>query len=347
MYVRQLELVDFRSYPRVVRRPRAGPERAGRAERRRQDQPGRGARATSRRCRRTGSRPTRRWSGSARSAAVVRVRDRRTTDASCWSSCRSSRARPTGPGSAGHRRPGRATCSARCGWCCSRPRISPWCAATRPSRRRYLDDLLVARQPRFAAVRADYERVLKQRNALLRTAYLARQGRRPRRRPVHIGRLGRAPGRHGAQLLAAPAGADRGARAATWHKAYDAVSAGRGEAARCDVRVEDAPPATTWRRRSPRRLREARPAEVERGVTLVGPHRDDLSLLLGDLPAKGYASHGESWSFALALRLAAYDLLRAEGDRAGARARRRVRRARRRPAGTAGRAGRRRRARCW
>jgi DNA replication and repair protein RecF len=52
---------------------------------------------------------------------------------------------------------------------------------------------------------------------------------------------------------------------------------------------------------------------VERGVTLVGPHRDDLALSLAELPAKGYASHGESWSFALALRLAAYDLLRGEG----------------------------------
>ena len=48
-------------------------------------------------------------------------------------------------------------------------------------------------------------------------------------------------------------------------------------------------------------------------MTLVGPHRDDLTLTLGDLPAKGYASHGESWSYALALRLAAYELLRAEG----------------------------------
>lgn len=65
------------------------------------------------------------------------------------------------------------------------------------------------------------------------------------------------------------------------------------------------------------RLREAllevRAVELERGVNLVGPHRDDLELRLGDLPARGYASHGESWSFALALRLAAYDLLRADG----------------------------------
>jgi DNA replication and repair protein RecF len=61
-------------------------------------------------------------------------------------------------------------------------------------------------------------------------------------------------------------------------------------------------------------MEEARKPEIERGVTLVGPHRDDLVLKLGQLPAKGYASHGESWSYALALRLASYDLLRAEGN---------------------------------
>ena len=58
---------------------------------------------------------------------------------------------------------------------------------------------------------------------------------------------------------------------------------------------------------------ERRPDELDRGVSLVGPHRDDVLLGLGDLPAKGYASHGESWSFALALRLASYELLRADG----------------------------------
>jgi DNA replication and repair protein RecF len=61
-------------------------------------------------------------------------------------------------------------------------------------------------------------------------------------------------------------------------------------------------------------LAARRSEEVERGVSLVGPHRDDLLLGLGELPAKGYASHGESWSFALALKLASYDLLRADGD---------------------------------
>ncbi len=67
-------------------------------------------------------------------------------------------------------------------------------------------------------------------------------------------------------------------------------------------------------------LAERRQDELDRGVSLVGPHRDDLVLSLGSggdgtrLPVRGYASHGESWSFALALRLAAYDLLRADGD---------------------------------
>jgi DNA replication and repair protein RecF len=60
-------------------------------------------------------------------------------------------------------------------------------------------------------------------------------------------------------------------------------------------------------------LARLRPQEVERGVTLVGPHRDDLEIHLGDLPVRGYASHGESWSTVLALRLGSYDLLRSDG----------------------------------
>jgi DNA replication and repair protein RecF len=183
-------------------------------------------------------------------------------------------------------------------------------------RRRYLDDLLVARLPRFAGVRADYDRVVKQRNALLRTAYLTRKVGGTRGQDLstltvwdtHLAR-------HGAELLA---GRLELVAALGPHltKAYDAVAAGRasatiayssrlGESLSSDRAVlEEALLAS---------LAERRPAEIERGVTLVGPHRDDLSMSLGDLPAKGYASHGESWSFALALRLAAYDLLRSDG----------------------------------
>jgi DNA replication and repair protein RecF len=180
-------------------------------------------------------------------------------------------------------------------------------------RRRFLDDLLVVRQPRYAGVRADYDRVLKQRNALLRSAYLARKTGGSRGGDLttldvwdsHLAR-------HGAQLLA---GRLELTAAIAPHvaKAYDAVSAGKGEA-----RIAYASPvagSTTAELETAlaAAIAETRPAEVDRGVTLVGPHRDDLTLSLGELPARGYASHGESWSYALALRLAAYDLLRADG----------------------------------
>ncbi|GAA2216802.1 DNA replication/repair protein RecF [Micromonospora olivasterospora] len=184
-------------------------------------------------------------------------------------------------------------------------------------RRRYLDDLLVSRQPRYAGVRADYERVVKQRNALLRTAYLARKTGGSRGGDLstlavwdtHLAR-------HGAELLAGRLElvAALGPHVA---KAYDAVAAGRGAASiayRPSLELPDpAPDRAALAEALLAALAESRSAEVERGMTLVGPHRDDLALALGPLPAKGYASHGESWSFALALRLAGYDLLRSDG----------------------------------
>ncbi|MCF0096272.1 DNA replication/repair protein RecF [Micromonospora sp. MH99] len=184
-------------------------------------------------------------------------------------------------------------------------------------RRRYLDDLLVNRQPRYAGVRADYERVVKQRNALLRTAYLARKTGGSRG-----GDLGTLAvwdthlAQHGAELLA---GRLELVAALTPHvaKAYDAVAAGRGAAGIAyRPSIELAEPTTdraALAEALTTALAASRTAEIERGTTLVGPHRDELALSLGPLPAKGYASHGESWSFALALRLAGYDLLRADG----------------------------------
>lgn len=202
-------------------------------------------------------------------------------------------------------------------------------------RRGYLDDLLVARQPRYAGVRADYERVVKQRNALLRTSYLARKvggtgGRTSDLSTLDVWDAHLA--QHGAELIAGRMELCA-ALATLVAKAYDAVSAGKGEARigydakswlgddnrasdnrASDNRVSEAElTRADIEARLIAALAEARSAEVERGVTLVGPHRDDVTLALGDLPAKGYASHGESWSFALALRLAAFDLLRAEG----------------------------------
>lgn len=185
-------------------------------------------------------------------------------------------------------------------------------------RRRYLDDLLVQRQPRYAGVRADYERVLKQRNALLRTAYLARKVARREGDLSTLDVWDAHLARHGAELIKGRLDLCA-ALAPHVAKAYDAVSAGRGEARIAyDAKTWfDGPPVGLDKATVEAQLAEAlarvRESEVERGVTLVGPHRDDVTLTLGDLPAKGYASHGESWSFALALRLAAFELLRSEG----------------------------------
>ena len=189
-------------------------------------------------------------------------------------------------------------------------------------RRRYLDELLVARRPRFAGVRADYDRVLKQRNALLRTAYLARKTGAGDRDLSTLTVWDTHLAEHGAELLGARL--ELCAELAPYvAKAYEAVSAASG-AATMAYRTSLATAAEQSDRPLPTdrptlvqlladALTAARKEEIDRGTTLVGPHRDDLALALGDLPAKGYASHGESWSFALAMRLAGYDLLRAEG----------------------------------
>jgi DNA replication and repair protein RecF len=177
------------------------------------------------------------------------------------------------------------------------------------TRRRYLDDLLVARRPRFAGLCADYDRVLKQRNALLRTAQLARRagsGADLSTLDVWDEHLVQ----HGGELLA---GRLELAAALAPHVAagYDTVAGGpAADGATFSYRSSVPDPAAD---RFAEALAAARATDIERGVTTVGPHRDDLSLTLGTLPAKGYASHGECWSYAVALRLAAYRLLRAEG----------------------------------
>lgn len=190
------------------------------------------------------------------------------------------------------------------------------------ARRRFLDDLLVARAPRYAGVRADYERVLKQRNALLKSAGQAVRASRgggtaPDLRTLDVwdSHLARA----GAELTAARLELVEAVRPLV-AKAYDAVASvegGRsGGEARLEYRSSLGPEVELV---ADRELLAAallettgriRRDELERGVTLVGPHRDDLVLSLGTLPARGYASHGESWSLALALRLGSYELLR-------------------------------------
>jgi len=187
-------------------------------------------------------------------------------------------------------------------------------------RRRFLDDLAVLRTPRLAGVRADYERVLKQRNALLKTAMASRgqfdeetlrvwdehlvaagaemldvRLRLIEALQPHITRTYRdlAESELAAQLLYKP----------SWWLSRDPVVTTELPSEREEI-------AAALRAA----IEQARREELARGLSVVGPHRDDLVLQLGELPAKGYASHGESWSFALALRLASFELLRAEGD---------------------------------
>ncbi len=192
-------------------------------------------------------------------------------------------------------------------------------------RRRFLDDLLVLRAPRLAGVRSDYDRVLRQRNTLLKTAGAARRGTSSQEAALStLGVWDAHLARTGAELLAERLALVESLRPYVG-KAYETVARG---ATRDDADIEYKPSFDLEGRSERDDLVEALLAEVERrrgdeldrGVSLVGPHRDELLLSLGHgpgegrLPVKGYASHGESWSFALALRLASYDLLRADGD---------------------------------
>jgi DNA replication and repair protein RecF len=213
-------------------------------------------------------------------------------------------------------------------------------------RRRFLDDLLVAMAPRYAAVRADYDRVLKQRTALLKSAGPkgGPKGNRQSREAVtatldvwdaHLARTGAellvarehlvtALRPHVENAYTAVAGDGRGPAAIEYKRSFESQPADRaatalaGTVPASTVQAGTAEPGATHGERvraAEQALREAllevRASELDRGVCLAGPHRDELELSVRGLPARGYASHGESWSLALALRLASYDLLRA------------------------------------
>ena len=180
-------------------------------------------------------------------------------------------------------------------------------------RRRYLDDLLVATAPRYAGTRADYDRVLRQRTALLKSAR-ARGGGAPGALDAWDDQLIRT----GTELTAGRLELVAAIRPLA-AKAYAAVSGDDGAAGmtyRQPFSGQDEPAAGLAQLAAGLReaLSAARTAELDRGVCLVGPHRDELELRIGELPARGYASQGESWSLALALRLAAYELLRSDGE---------------------------------
>ena len=198
-------------------------------------------------------------------------------------------------------------------------------------RRRFIDELVTARWPRLAGVRADYDQVLRQRSSLLKTL---------------SGRHGRVAGEDVATTLdiwdaqLAALGAELvAARLATLAElapllasAYadiaptNNLAAAAYKSSALQAPLEPSPllealetqPLHTLTvaelaAQLEGRMKDRRAEEIARGVCLVGPHRDDITLTLGDLPTKGYASHGEAWSMALALRLAGFALLRADG----------------------------------
>jgi len=195
-----------------------------------------------------------------------------------------------------------------------------------PSNRRdFIDTLLVQVTPRFAGVFSDYERVLKQRNTLLRTA---RQTGAKGNSLSTLDAWDESLIRFGSEIVSARVALVERIRPLL-HNAYQAIAIANnepriqvkssllgsaipdGEEAD-DLEYIDTADVTEIEKLYRAKLERVRSKELERGITLVGPHRDDLVLLLSNLPAKGYASHGESWSYALALRLASIELLKTE-----------------------------------
>lgn len=194
-------------------------------------------------------------------------------------------------------------------------------------RRAFLDQLMVARYPRLAGIKADFDKALRQRNALLKSfgadvesalstldvwdsqlSYLGAQIMSARVQIVHdIAPLL-------AQTYARIAPESRPA-----HLAY--TSTVDAELAEIGIHLGVGEPGDPTALLSPEtaeavllaRFAARRQADIDRGITLIGPHRDDLLLRLGTQPAKGFASHGECWSFALALRLASFEMQHGDG----------------------------------
>lgn len=171
------------------------------------------------------------------------------------------------------------------------------------TRRDFLDKLLITRSPRLAGTISDYERILKQRNALLKT-------RSPQSSLIPWNE----------QLLSVGSilTTERIRLCKALNPWVTQNYADLNEVRTLEVSYKSSTKNLTDNQEEnrvtlERRLEEVQYQEVERGVTLVGPHRDDLHFQLGQFPAKGYASHGESWSVAISLRLGAFNLLKSEG----------------------------------
>jgi DNA replication and repair protein RecF len=199
------------------------------------------------------------------------------------------------------------------------------------NRRAFIDELVIQVWPRFAGVYADFERVLKQRNTLLKTA---RQTGAKGSALSTLDAWDQSLISFGSEIIAARVDLVERLRPYLF-AAYQSIAVTNNEP---KILIKSSLLGTfvpSWLDEEPAetdgseefistsnreeiaelykaKLELVRPKELERGITMVGPHRDDLLLMLGTLPAKGYASHGESWSYALALRLASIELLRKE-----------------------------------
>ena len=171
------------------------------------------------------------------------------------------------------------------------------------TRRDFLDRLLITRTPRLAGVIADYERVVKQRNALLKTRTSA---------------AALVPWNEQLIKLGAELTSERIALIEALNPYVAQNYANLNEVKPASISYKCSTEGVTKNidknvTALTNRLDEVAYQEIERGVSLIGPHRDDLHLQLGDFPAKGYASHGESWSMAISLRIGSFNLLKSEG----------------------------------
>jgi len=172
-------------------------------------------------------------------------------------------------------------------------------------RRRFIDQILTLRSPRMAGVISDYERSVRQRNALLKT----------RASLTSLEPWDQQVAKFGAEIIAA-----RLSLLTEFNPYFSKIYANISAEKPAHITYKssiDNPSVNSQENYSAliNTMAERRNQELDRGLTLVGPHRDDLILNLGDHLVKGYASHGESWSIALSLKLAAYELLISEGSK--------------------------------
>ena len=181
-------------------------------------------------------------------------------------------------------------------------------------RRRFLDDVLIQRRPAYAGIKADYERVLKQRNALLKSARANRRSSSTSSMMQTLEVWNEQLIETGTAMIVERCG---GIEAMQPHlvERYAFLADGAQAVMQYDSALAETPTTDpdVWQSAFSEHLAQRQPEELDRGITLVGPHRDDIALSVNGLPAKGYASHGESWSLALALQLASADIFIEQG----------------------------------